>query len=221
MEFVAKQDSDLPDGLMADAAVAKLAEFKKGGKPFFLGLGFFKPHLPFVATKRDWDAFENVTIPPPADAKPFDSPYKHGSGEFFGYAMPFKKTKPLSRESANTARRAYLACVRYVDRQVGKVLTQLDELGLADNTIVVVWGDHGWHLGDAQQWAKHTPFERANRSVLMVRAPGCKRGIITDAFASQASGKPNSALTASRWFRCCAATDRACEITRPAIGATQ
>ena len=183
MEFTVEKDTDLPDGLMAETAMAKLAEYKDAKKPFFLGLGFFKPHLPFVAPKQDWDAFEDVKIPPPADEKPFDSPYKHGSGEFFKYNTPYKKTRPLSRESANTARRAYLACVRYVDRQVGKVLAKLDELGLADNTVVVVWGDHGWHLGDAQQWAKHTPFERANRSVLIIRAPGAERGVVTDALA--------------------------------------
>lgn len=183
MEFAAKKDTDLPDGLMAEAAVLKLGELKKAGKPFFMGLGFFKPHLPFVATKQDWDIFEDIEIPPPADEKPFTSPYRHGSGEFFKYATPYKKTRPLSRESARTARRAYLACVRYVDRQVGKVLHGLDKFGLKENTIVVVWGDHGWHLGDGQQWAKHTPFERANRSVLMIRAPGMKRGVATNALA--------------------------------------
>ena len=183
MEFAAQKDTDLPDGLMTEAAIAKLGELKKGRKPFFMGLGFFKPHLPFVATKQDWDTFEDIEIPPPADEKPFTSPYRHGSGEFFKYATPYKKSRPLSRQSANTARRAYLACVRYVDRQVGKVLHGLDKLGLKENTIVVVWGDHGWHLGDGQQWAKHTPFERANRSVLMVRAPGMKRGITTNALA--------------------------------------
>jgi arylsulfatase A-like enzyme len=184
MEFVAEKDSDLPDGMMADTAIAKLAELKAGGKPFFLGLGFFKPHLPFVATKADWDAFENVKIPAPADAQRFASPYHHGSGEFFKYAAPYdKKPRPLPADSAQSARRAYLACVRYVDRQVGKVLAELDKLELAETTVVVVWGDHGWHLGDAQLWGKHSPFERANRSVLMVRAPGCAQGVRTDALA--------------------------------------
>ncbi len=125
MEFVARKDTDLPDGLMAEAAVVKLGELKKAEKPFFMGLGFFKPHLPFVAPKQDWDIFEDVDIPPPADEKPFSSPYRHGSGEFFKYATPYEKTRPLSREAANTARRAYLACVRYVDRQVEKSWTGL------------------------------------------------------------------------------------------------
>ena len=183
LEFVAKKDTDLPDGLMADAAIKKLKTLKKTAKPFFMGLGFFKPHLPFVATKQDWDAFENTEIPAPADKHPFISPYRHGSGEFFKYKTPYKKTHPLNRQATKTARRGYLACVRYVDRQIGKVLKSLEDLGLKENTIVVIWGDHGWHLGDGQQWGKHTPFEQANRSVLMIRAPGMQQGVRTHALA--------------------------------------
>jgi arylsulfatase A-like enzyme len=171
MEFTAEHDDDLPDGLMASTAIDRLRAIKAGGQPFFLGLGFFKPHLPFVATKQDWEAFETGDIPLPAAGK-IDSPYWHGSGEFYKYDAPFEKSRPLSPTAQQTAKRAYYACVRYVDRQVGRVLAQLDALGLEKNTIVVVWGDHGWHLGEQQIWAKHTPFERANRSVLMIRVPG-------------------------------------------------
>ena len=183
MEFIVEKDTDLPDGLLAESAISQLTLLKTSKKPFFMGLGFFKPHLPFVAPKQDWDAFEKITIPDPSDKKPFNSPYKHGSGEFFKYSTPYKKTRPLNRESANMARRAYLACVRYVDRQIGKVLIHLEKTGLSKNTIVVVWGDHGWHLGDAQQWGKHTPFEIANRSVLMIRSPGIDGGFSTNALA--------------------------------------
>ncbi len=181
MEFVAEKDDDLPDGMMASAAVAELERIKGLGKPFFMGLGFFKPHLPFVATKPDWEAFTGKEISLPPQAK-IDSPYFHKSGEFYGYNAPYKKSRPLSAEAQRRARRAYYACVRYVDRQVGRVLKALDALGLADNTIVIVWGDHGWHLGEQQLWGKHSPFERANRSVLIVRAPGkAIAGMRTDA----------------------------------------
>ena len=171
MEFTAKRDDDLPDGMMATAAIGQLRKLKDAGQPFFLGLGFFKPHLPFVAPKQDWHALENVDIPT-ADTGKIDSPYWHASGEFYRYDMPFEKTRPLSPEARLTARRAYYACVRYVDRQAGRVLSELEKLGLDKNTIVVIWGDHGWHLGEQQIWAKHTPFERANRSVLLIRVPG-------------------------------------------------
>jgi arylsulfatase A-like enzyme len=148
-----------------------LREHANDEQPLFMGLGFFKPHLPLVATRADWEALANVDLPLPEADKP-TSPYWHRSGEFYKYKAPFEKTQPLSAEAQLTSRRAYYACVRYVDRQVGRVLDALDELDMADNTVVVVWGDHGWHLGEQQVWAKHTPFERANRSVLLVRAPG-------------------------------------------------
>ena len=182
MEFVAEKDEDLPDGLMAQRAIERLKTLKDANEPFFMGLGFFKPHLPFVATKADWEAMAKVDIPPPPHPARVDSPHWHSSGEFYRYKFPFPKSRPLAREHQIAARRAYLACVRYVDRQVGKVLAALDELGLAENTVVVVWGDHGWHLGDSQIWGKHTPLERALRSTLIVRAPGVsKKGLRCDA----------------------------------------
>ncbi|MEK6236998.1 MAG: sulfatase, partial [Planctomycetales bacterium] len=171
MEFQAEKDEDLPDGLMARRAVEKLRELKTAGRPFFMGLGFFKPHLPFVAPKRDWEAMAKIDVPLPPRPGKIDSPRWHGSGEFFKYNFPFEKNRPLKDEHQIAARRAYLACVRYVDRQVGKVLDELDRLELADNTVVVVWGDHGWHLGDSGMWGKHTPFERALRSALIIKAP--------------------------------------------------
>ena len=171
MEFKAENDRDLPDGLMADVAIRRLTELKDQDQPFFMGLGFFKPHLPFVATRSDWKAMEQVDVQPPTSPNRPDSDYWHRSGEFYRYKMDFPKQIPLATEDAVTARRAYLACVRYVDRQIGKVLEHLDQIGLADETIVVVWGDHGWHLGESAIWAKHAPYERALNSTLMIRAP--------------------------------------------------
>lgn len=172
MEFVAENDDDLPDGLMTTTAIQKLTELSKSGSPFLMGLGLFKPHLPFVATRGDWDAFAGVDIPPPPHPGKPQSPHWHGSGEFFKYNFPFEKKRPLSPEKVQHARRAYLACVRYADRQIGRVMDALRETGLADSTVVVVWGDHGWNLGDSQMWAKHTPFERAVRSPLLLHVPG-------------------------------------------------
>jgi len=175
MEFTTEKDEDLPDGLLAQQAIQKLTELKAQQKPFFMGLGFFKPHLPFVAPKQDWEAMSKVNIAPPPHPAKNDSAYWHKSGEFYSYNMGFDKTRPLSPDAQVITRRAYLACVRYVDRQVGKVLSALDELGLSENTIIVVWGDHGWFLGDTALWAKHAPFERALKSTLIIRAPGVSR----------------------------------------------
>ena len=171
MEFEAEKDEDLPDGLLAQAAVDKLRDIKDGGKPFFLGVGFYKPHLPFVGTREDWEVMSQMDVPlAPHQEKP-ESAYWHASGEFYKYDAPFAKDRPLARTNQLKAKRAYLACVRYADRQIGKVLAALDDLGLSENTIVVLWGDHGWHLGDSQLWGKHTPFERAVHSPLVIRVP--------------------------------------------------
>jgi arylsulfatase A-like enzyme len=116
-----------------------------------------------------------VTVPPPPHPEKPTSDYWHRSAEFYGYKLPFPKTNPLAAADQLRGRRAYLACVRYTDRQVGKVLDALDTLGLAESTIVVVWGDNGWHLGDSQVWGKHTPFERAVQTPLIILAPGISR----------------------------------------------
>jgi arylsulfatase A-like enzyme len=182
MEFVAERDEDLPDGLLAARAIEQLRDLQKSGQRFFLGLGFFKPHLPFVAPKADWDFMATNPVPPAPHLERPDSPQWHKSAEFYGYKFPFPKEHPLASADQIAARRAYLACVRYTDRQVGKVLDALDALGLADSTIVVLWCDHGWQLGDSQIWGKHALFERSLHAPLIIRAPGVtKPGVRCDA----------------------------------------
>ncbi len=176
MEFVAEEDSELPDGLIADVAIKQLQKWKD--ERFFIGVGFIKPHLPFVATKGDWDAFKDKDIPLAPRQEHTDANYWHKSHEFFKYDAPYDDENPLSEENQLMNRRAYYACVRYVDRQIGRVLNELETLGLADETIVVLWGDHGWCLGDLQMWGKHSPYEEANRSPLIVRVPGYDSKVI-------------------------------------------
>src|SRR5690606_76031 len=95
MNFQAQRDEDLPDGLIAQTAVEKLVELKRRGQPFFMGVGFYKPHLPFGAPQQDWDAVAAWDVPPPVHPGKPDSSYWHGSGEFRRYDMPFPKTQPL------------------------------------------------------------------------------------------------------------------------------
>lgn len=171
MEFIVEDDDDLPDGMMATMAIDKLSELKNRDQPFLLGVGFFKPHLPFVAPKQDWEAVQKWDVPPTNHPDRINSPYWSRSGEFYQYDMPFPNNRPLSMEDQMTVRRAYLANVRYIDRQVGRILNALDDEGLSDNTIVVLWSDHGFFLGEFEIWGKHTTFERASRSPLIIRAP--------------------------------------------------
>ena len=171
MQFTAEHDDDLPDGMLAATAIEKLAQLRDADEPFFLGLGFIKPHLPFVATRGDWEAVQQWDVPPPAHPQRASSAYWHNGGEFYGYTVPWEKSRPLDEDATMQSRRAYLACVRYTDRQVGRVLEALDALGMADNTIVVLWGDHGWYLGEGALWGKHAPLETALRSPLIMRIP--------------------------------------------------
>lgn len=167
-------DSDLPDGYIADKAIEAMRQVKN--KPFFLAVGFLKPHLPFVAPKRFFDLYPPESIglsPNPSPPKDVPPIALTNYAELRAYTDMPKKGE-LSDDQAKELRRAYFACVSWVDSQVGRVLKELDDLGLRDNTIVVIWGDHGWHLGDEGLWCKHTNFEIAARAAFVVSAPGMK-----------------------------------------------
>ncbi|WP_215224879.1 sulfatase [Echinicola shivajiensis] len=179
-------DEGYPDGLTANLAIEKLRYLKKNKseEPFCLAVGFFKPHLPFNAPKKYWDLYDEDSIPlaPFADIPENASKVSlHGSGEFNNYQLGEEKAgldHKISDAYAKRLRHGYLAAISYVDAQVGKVLEELERLGMDENTIVVVWGDHGWHLGDQLVWGKHTIFERGLKSVLMIKNPKLEGAVI-------------------------------------------
>ncbi len=166
-------DEAYPDGQMAQAAIEKLREFKDDGTRFCMAVGFFKPHLPFNAPKAYWDLYDPATLPAaspaskPTGANPATTT---DSGEIGAY------TNGSDRDQL---RHAYFACVSYIDAQVGKVLAELDALGLADDTIVVLWGDHGWCLDDYGLIGKHKVLERSLEAPLIIRP---QSGIMPDAY---------------------------------------
>jgi iduronate 2-sulfatase len=172
-EVSPKEDAQLPDGATAVEAVKRLATLKTKQQPFFLAVGFLKPHLPFVAPKKYWDLYNPNDIPLPAtDKLPAGTPdfVAHTNGELHGYpGVP--KENPIPADFAKTLRHGYYACISYTDAQIGKVLDALEKEGLADSTIIVLWGDHGWQLGDHGLWHKHTNFEIAARSPLLISVP--------------------------------------------------
>lgn len=176
-------DRGYPDGVTADLAMQKLGELAKKDKPFFLAVGFFKPHLPFNSPKKYWDLYDENTLPlspNPYLPENVNRASLHNSSEFNGYQLGEEDATlngPVSDAYARKVRHAYFACVSYVDAQIGKLLDQLDQLGLAKNTVIVLWGDHGWHLGDHLVWGKHTVFERALNSALIIKVPGKNGGI--------------------------------------------
>lgn len=171
------QDEGYPDGLTTNIALAKLRELKNKKQPFFMGVGFFKPHLPFNAPKKYWDLYERDSIPISANPnvpENIDLKSLHQSGEFNQYALGEEKASlsaSVSTAYAKKLRHGYLASISYIDAQVGKLLEELKTLGLAENTIIVIWGDHGWHLGDQNVWGKHTLFENALNSTLIIKSP--------------------------------------------------
>jgi arylsulfatase A-like enzyme len=173
-------DEGYPDGILAAQAVAWLGALAEGGEPFFLAVGFFKPHLPFSAPARYWDLFDPARIDPGPDATcPEGLGDVHAcrqSGEVTGnYAHALWDDGRWDAAERRRLIHAYLACVAYVDAQIGKVLDELRRLELDDDTLVVLWGDHGFHLGEQGLMGKHTTFESALRSPLIVRAPGDPR----------------------------------------------
>jgi iduronate 2-sulfatase len=177
----AVEDADVPDDTYADGKIARLAvktlgELKQSTKPFFLAVGMLKPHLPFVAPKKYWDLYDPAKIYVPAFQKlPAGAPgfVGHTNGELASYA-DIPKNGVIDDALARRLRHGYYAAISYMDAQVGLVLDALEKEGLADNTVIVLWGDHGWQLGEHGLWHKHTNFEVSARSPLIISAPGQK-----------------------------------------------
>lgn len=172
---------DLPDDAYVDGAltvwaVDQLETYAKSGENFFLTVGFCKPHLHFVAPKKYWDMIDPEIIELAEfreRAKNSPSFAYHQFGELRSYTdIPNGFNNPVPDEKQRELIHGYYACVAFIDAQIGKILETLDDTGLAENTIVVLWGDHGYHLGDHGMWNKHSNFEQATFAPLIISAPG-------------------------------------------------
>ncbi len=169
---VAKED-DYADGRIAAETMKRLQNAKK---PFFIAAGFVRPHLPFSAPKKYWDMHDPAKLPMPQfEEHPAGSPkvaQKRG-GEIAAYKpVPEGPDPKFSPELKRQLIHGYYASTSFVDAQIGKVIDELDRLDLTEDTIIVLWGDHGFHLGDLGIWTKHTNYEQANRIPLLFIAPG-------------------------------------------------
>ncbi|MBM3727350.1 MAG: sulfatase [Acidobacteria bacterium] len=163
------------DGRVATDAVATLERIRD--RPFFLGVGITKPHLPFTAPSKYWDLFDRGRLPlarNPGPARAAASYAIPSYSELRSYG-DFPKEGPISEAKMREAMHGYCAATAFADSCIGRVLTALDRLGLAGNTVVVLWGDHGWHLGEHGHWGKSTGYEAATRAPLIVSAPGVTR----------------------------------------------
>lgn len=187
--------ADVPDDFYMDGNIAALAleslnrlapkakAIKESERqPFFLGVGFRKPHLPFVAPKKYWDLYDRSKIPMPYPDKPKNAPDIAFTtwGELRSYT-DIPDIGPVDEAMTRELIHGYYACVSYMDAQVGKLLEELDRLDLRKDTIVIIWGDHGWKLGEYSQWSKHTNFELDTHVPMIISDPDLPEGIRTSA----------------------------------------
>ncbi len=176
LQAVDGDDSIYPDGVIANEALKQLKRLTTNDeKPFFLAVGFIKPHLPFGAPKAYLDKYKDVEFPDiDHSQKPIGKTTWHNSGEFKQYNS-WDKDPNSDDQFADEIRRHYAACVSYADAQVGKVLAELKRTGADKNTIVVLWGDHGWHLGEHAIWGKHSLFEESLHAPMIIHDPRTKQ----------------------------------------------
>jgi arylsulfatase A-like enzyme len=173
-------DNTYIDGQTCDKTIGDLRRLAAMDKPFFLACGFVRPHLPFYAPKKYWDLYDRQKIAIADNRfRPEDAPDAlQGSREMHSYHD--RDIEYNSPEFHKIARHGYYACVSYADALVGKLLATLDELGLRDNTIVVLWGDHGWNLGEHNFWGKHNLLHTSVHAPLIISAPGYERNVKTE-----------------------------------------
>ncbi|PTX62333.1 arylsulfatase A-like enzyme [Kordia periserrulae] len=170
-------DTAYQDGLYTQTALQQLDVLEKSGKPWFLGVGYQKPHLPFVAPKKYWDLYDRDKIELAKFQQVAEGTPKfayHSFGELRAFSdidndlrVGDKVPEAKQRELIH----GYMACISYIDAQLGKLLDDLERRGILEDTVIVLWGDHGWHLGDHTEWCKHSNFEQATRIPFMFAGP--------------------------------------------------
>jgi arylsulfatase A-like enzyme len=180
-EVVDMPDSEHIDGAIADQALSAMKRLAKKDQPFFLAAGFVRPHLPFVVPRKYWDLYDRDQIPLaenpylPRNTPKFAMNTMYELRDYFDFAhTDDPRYGSLTEAEQRRLKHGYYASVSLIDAQVGRLLAELDGLGLADNTIVVLWGDHGWKLGEHNSWCKQSNYEIDARVPLIIRAPGEK-----------------------------------------------
>lgn len=180
-EIVDTPEHEHVDGAIAKQALSAMQRLAKQDKPFFLAAGFVRPHLPFVVPRKYWELYDRDAIPLaanpflPKDAPAFATNTMYELRDYFDFVgTPTPTEGSLTEAQQRRLKHGYYASVSFIDSLIGQLLTELETLGLTDNTVVVLWGDHGWKLGEHNSWCKQTNYEIDARVPLIVRAPGAK-----------------------------------------------
>jgi len=174
-------DTAYQDGLFTQTALQQLDDLEKGDKPWFLGVGYQKPHLPFVAPKKYWDLYDRDKIELAAFQQVSEGTPQfayHSFGEIRAFSDIDNKLRigdKIPEAKQRELIHGYMACISYIDAQLGKLLDELDRRNITDKTVIVLWGDHGFHLGDHTEWCKHSNFEQATRIPFMFAGPGVEK----------------------------------------------
>lgn len=190
----ATEAEDVPDtrrfdGALAELAVGQLRELKSREEPWFLAVGFIMPHLPFTAPKKYWDLYDPAKLVlapnpfPPQGAPPHAMGGMYELRDYMDFTHAKDPPAVLTEAEQRRLKHGYYAAASFTDAQIGRVLDELEDLGIDDETIVVLWSDHGWKLGEHAGWCKQTNYELDTRSPLIVRRPGAK-----------GNGSPSNAL---------------------------
>ncbi|MFO7670706.1 MAG: sulfatase, partial [Bacteroidales bacterium] len=176
IERAAVHDTLYKDGKTAEKVIDDLRKLKDSGKPFFLAAGFLKPHLPFNAPEKYWKLYDGKVKLPDNNYMPENAPIEsmHNFGELRAY-KDIPAEGPVSDVMAREMIHGYYACVSYTDAQIGKILDELQRLELAQSTIVILWGDHGWNLGEHGLWCKHCNYETSLHTPLILKVPGTEQ----------------------------------------------
>lgn len=174
-------DLSYPDGLTTQLAIHKIKELAQQADPFFLGVGLFKPHLPFNAPQKYWDMYDGDKIPISKSSERPKNVNRQSltqSEEFNQYLLGEEHPtldSPVSTAYAQKLKHAYYASVSYIDAMIGQIVNTLEQEGLDKNTIIIVWGDHGWQLGDHRIWGKHTLYDISLKSAYIMKLPSVER----------------------------------------------
>ncbi len=180
IKTVATEIADVPDdayfdGAQTTAALKKMEELAGLDQPFFMAVGYYRPHLPFNAPKKYWDLYTRDSIPLAENQfLPSNSPAYaiNRSNELRGYDdfrdLPYPENEPLDEERQRLLKHGYYASVSYIDAQIGRLIDGLKKLGLYENTIIIIWGDHGWKLGEHNAWCKQTNYEIDTRVPMII-----------------------------------------------------